>query len=110
MYGWGSTVHGELALGGIEAENIFIPREVEFMEAGNIKQSMTFEEFKITIKYETIIARRIYQRFKLQFLVEKIIQWSLLRTDAFILVVTTIMDNLVIIKRGKDCVSITRYI
>jgi len=39
MYGWGSTIHGELSLGGIEAENILIPREVEFLEAGNISRS-----------------------------------------------------------------------
>lgn len=26
MYGWGSTIHGELGLGGIEEEHILCPR------------------------------------------------------------------------------------
>ena len=39
MFCWGSTIHGELGLGGIEDENIFLPREVDFAEASNIEQS-----------------------------------------------------------------------
>lgn len=41
MFCWGSTVHGELGLGGIEDENIFIPREVNFEKANEIEQSET---------------------------------------------------------------------
>lgn len=39
MYCWGNTVHGELGLGGIEDENILIPREVDFQKATEIEQS-----------------------------------------------------------------------
>lgn len=46
MYCWGSTIHGELGLGGIEDENIFMPREVDFAEANDIVQSEeTVERF-----------------------------------------------------------------
>jgi E3 ubiquitin-protein ligase HERC4 len=65
MYGWGSTIHGELALGGIEAENIFMPREVEFIEAGNIEQSMLFKISRIVVTYGISIVRRIDQKLKL---------------------------------------------
>lgn len=43
MFCWGSTIHGELGLGGIEDENIFMPREVDFAEANNIEESKAFE-------------------------------------------------------------------
>lgn len=43
MFCWGSTIHGELGLGGIEDENIFMPREVDFAEANNIEQSKVLE-------------------------------------------------------------------
>lgn len=39
MFCWGSTIHGELGLGGIEDENIFIPREIDFKKASDIEQS-----------------------------------------------------------------------
>lgn len=39
MFCWGSAIHGELGLGGIEDENIFMPRKVDFIEADNIEQS-----------------------------------------------------------------------
>lgn len=44
MYGWGSTIHGELGLGGIEDENIFMPRQVDFSEANDIVQSKALEQ------------------------------------------------------------------
>lgn len=44
MFGWGSTVHGELGLGGIENENILIPHELDFKKASEIQQSkLTYE-------------------------------------------------------------------
>lgn len=43
MFCWGSTIHGELGLGGIEDENIFMPRKVDFAEANNIEQSKSLE-------------------------------------------------------------------
>lgn len=39
MFCWGSTIHGELGLGGIEDENILIPRELDFKKAAEIQQS-----------------------------------------------------------------------
>lgn len=39
MFCWGSTIHGELGLGGIEDENILIPREVNFKKASKIQHS-----------------------------------------------------------------------
>ncbi|XP_058798265.1 probable E3 ubiquitin-protein ligase HERC4 [Phymastichus coffea] len=38
MYCWGNTKHGELGLGGIEDENILLPREVDFQKATEIEQ------------------------------------------------------------------------
>lgn len=45
MFCWGSTIHGELGLGGIEDENIFIPRQVDFAKANEVEQSMVLEKF-----------------------------------------------------------------
>jgi E3 ubiquitin-protein ligase HERC4 len=42
MYCWGRTIHGELGLGGIEDENILIPRKLDFQKASEVKQSITF--------------------------------------------------------------------
>lgn len=39
MYCWGSTVYGELGLGGIEDENILTPRELDFQKATDVEQS-----------------------------------------------------------------------
>lgn len=39
MFCWGSTIHGELGLGGIEDENVLTPREVDFEPAADIEQS-----------------------------------------------------------------------
>lgn len=39
MYAWGSTVHGELGLGGIEEEHILTPRALEWFGANNVKQA-----------------------------------------------------------------------
>lgn len=50
MFGWGSTIHGELGLGGIEAETIFMPRAVEFPEASNIEQSKIECSIRITMQ------------------------------------------------------------
>lgn len=41
MFGWGSTTHGQLGLGGIEEEVISTPREVNFEKANEIGQSKT---------------------------------------------------------------------
>ncbi|CAL7935973.1 unnamed protein product [Xylocopa violacea] len=38
MFCWGSTIHGELGLGGIEDENILVPRELDFSKASEIQQ------------------------------------------------------------------------
>lgn len=38
MFCWGSTVHGELGLGGIEQEYIFAPKEHNFKYANSIAQ------------------------------------------------------------------------
>jgi len=38
MYCWGSTVYGELGLGGIEEENILVPREIDFQKASEVVQ------------------------------------------------------------------------
>lgn len=45
MFCWGSTVHGELGLGGIEDENIFMPRQVDFAKANEVEQSTVLEKF-----------------------------------------------------------------
>lgn len=39
MFCWGSTVHGELGLGGIEDENILVPRELDFKKATQVEHS-----------------------------------------------------------------------
>lgn len=39
MFCWGSTVHGELGLGGIEEENILSPRAIDFIKAPEVEQS-----------------------------------------------------------------------
>lgn len=44
MFCWGSTIHGELGLGGIEDENIFMPRQVDFTKANDIEQSKALEK------------------------------------------------------------------
>ncbi|XP_024882774.1 probable E3 ubiquitin-protein ligase HERC4 isoform X1 [Temnothorax curvispinosus] len=49
MFCWGSTIHGELGLGGIEDENIFMPREVDFTEAKNVVQIACGENYSVAI-------------------------------------------------------------
>ena len=39
MFCWGSTIHGELGLGGIEEEHVLSPREVDFKKATEIQDS-----------------------------------------------------------------------
>lgn len=39
MFCWGSTVHGELGLGGIEDETILTPRQLDFQKASSVEQS-----------------------------------------------------------------------
>lgn len=64
MFCWGSTIHGELGLGGIEDENIFIPREVDFRKANDIEQSMISKDLKAnTLK--AIIARKYNKKISL---------------------------------------------
>ncbi|XP_049804341.1 probable E3 ubiquitin-protein ligase HERC4 isoform X1 [Schistocerca nitens] len=38
MFCWGNTTHGELGLGGLEEEQILIPRELRFSKATCVKQ------------------------------------------------------------------------
>ncbi|XP_033210790.1 probable E3 ubiquitin-protein ligase HERC4 isoform X2 [Belonocnema kinseyi] len=49
MFCWGSTVNGELGLGGIEEENILIPREVIFAKATEVEQIACGENYSIVI-------------------------------------------------------------
>lgn len=39
MYCWGSTVHGELGLGGIEEEQVMLPREMDWSHATSVYQA-----------------------------------------------------------------------
>uniref|UniRef100_A0A1Q3F9S7 Putative hect e3 ubiquitin ligase n=1 Tax=Culex tarsalis TaxID=7177 RepID=A0A1Q3F9S7_CULTA len=39
LYCWGSTVHGELGLGGIEEEQVMTPREMDWSQAANVQQA-----------------------------------------------------------------------
>lgn len=48
MFCWGSTIHGELGLGGIEEEHVLSPREVDFKKATDIEDSK-FIFFKQTV-------------------------------------------------------------
>ncbi|XP_063982429.1 probable E3 ubiquitin-protein ligase HERC4 [Diachasmimorpha longicaudata] len=52
MFCWGSTAHGELGLGGIEDENILIPREVDFDKATQVMQISCGENYTILITTE----------------------------------------------------------
>lgn len=45
MYCWGSTVHGELGLGGIEQDQIFSPIEHTFKYASSVVQGMQLSKF-----------------------------------------------------------------
>ncbi|XP_011257668.1 probable E3 ubiquitin-protein ligase HERC4 isoform X1 [Camponotus floridanus] len=49
MFCWGSTIHGELGLGGIEDENIFMPRQVDFAKANEVEQIACGENYTVTI-------------------------------------------------------------
>lgn len=42
MFCWGSSIHGELGLGGIEDEHILVPREVDFQKSTEVTYSKTF--------------------------------------------------------------------
>lgn len=39
MFGWGSTVHGELGLGGIEDEHILSPRSLDWFGAKDVVEA-----------------------------------------------------------------------
>ncbi|XP_011152046.1 probable E3 ubiquitin-protein ligase HERC4 isoform X1 [Harpegnathos saltator] len=52
MFCWGSTIHGELGLGGIEDENIFTPREVNFEKANEIEQIACGDNYTIAVTKE----------------------------------------------------------
>lgn len=39
MFAWGSTVHGELGLGGIEDEHILAPRYIDWSSTHEIKET-----------------------------------------------------------------------
>ncbi|XP_051176119.1 probable E3 ubiquitin-protein ligase HERC4 isoform X2 [Leptopilina boulardi] len=49
MFCWGSTVHGELGLGGIEDENILSPRVIDFEKASEVEQIACGENYTIVI-------------------------------------------------------------
>ena len=50
MFCWGSAIHGELGLGGIEEETILTPREVDFTKAPEVQESKIFSLFNRIIK------------------------------------------------------------
>ena len=43
MFCWGSTVNGELGLGGCEVEKVLLPEFNDFDQAWNIKQGIFFK-------------------------------------------------------------------
>ncbi|XP_011296686.1 probable E3 ubiquitin-protein ligase HERC4 isoform X3 [Fopius arisanus] len=47
MFCWGSTVHGELGLGGIEDENIRVPTEVSFAKAIQVAEISCGENYTV---------------------------------------------------------------
>ncbi|XP_078046235.1 HECT and RLD domain containing E3 ubiquitin ligase 4 isoform X1 [Augochlora pura] len=49
MFCWGSTIYGELGLGGIEEENILTPREVDFTKAAEVVQIACGENFTVVV-------------------------------------------------------------
>ncbi|XP_046611167.1 probable E3 ubiquitin-protein ligase HERC4 isoform X2 [Neodiprion virginianus] len=49
MFCWGSTVHGELGLGGIEDENILVPRELEFKKSTQVEHIACGENYTVVI-------------------------------------------------------------
>ncbi|XP_015126576.1 probable E3 ubiquitin-protein ligase HERC4 isoform X2 [Diachasma alloeum] len=49
MFGWGSTVHGELGLGGIEDETILVPREVDFADSTQVTQIACGENYTVLL-------------------------------------------------------------
>ncbi|XP_012252634.2 probable E3 ubiquitin-protein ligase HERC4 isoform X1 [Athalia rosae] len=49
MFGWGSTVHGELGLGGIEDENILVPCELGFKKSTQVEHIACGENYTIVI-------------------------------------------------------------
>ncbi|KZC13149.1 putative E3 ubiquitin-protein ligase HERC4 [Dufourea novaeangliae] len=49
MFCWGSTIDGELGLGGIEDENILSPREVDFNKAAEIEQIACGENYTVIV-------------------------------------------------------------
>ncbi|XP_032669055.1 probable E3 ubiquitin-protein ligase HERC4 isoform X2 [Odontomachus brunneus] len=52
MFGWGSTTHGQLGLGGIEEEVISTPREVNFEKANEIGQIACGDNYTIIVTKE----------------------------------------------------------
>lgn len=61
MFCWGSTIHGELGLGGIEDENIFMPRQVDFAKANEVEQSKILEKL---YKDKILVTRKYQQKLK----------------------------------------------
>ncbi|XP_017798859.1 PREDICTED: probable E3 ubiquitin-protein ligase HERC4 [Habropoda laboriosa] len=49
MFCWGSNIHGELGLGGIEEETILTPSEVDFKTASEIEQIACGENYTVVI-------------------------------------------------------------
>lgn len=60
MFCWGSTVNGELGLGGIEEENILIPREVIFAKATEVEQSNYFYELPDSFEIFAFMSKNVF--------------------------------------------------
>ncbi|KAF5286890.1 hypothetical protein FQA39_LY00423 [Lamprigera yunnana] len=49
MYAWGSTIHGELGLGGIEEEHILTPRVLEWFGAKSVEEAACGETHSLLL-------------------------------------------------------------
>ncbi|CAH2001547.1 unnamed protein product [Acanthoscelides obtectus] len=52
MYGWGSTIHGELGLGGVEDEHILAPTVVDWYLANQVKGAALGDEHTLLLTNE----------------------------------------------------------
>lgn len=49
MFGWGSTIHGELGLGGIEEEHILSPRVLDWYLANRVVEAALGENHTLLL-------------------------------------------------------------
>ncbi|XP_076248934.1 HECT and RLD domain containing E3 ubiquitin ligase 4 isoform X2 [Calliopsis andreniformis] len=49
MFCWGSTIHGELSLGGTEDEHVLTPREVDFEKAAEVEDVACGKNYTVII-------------------------------------------------------------